>query len=92
MAKKRKTLITAAVAFASTPAGRRLIQQAKEYASRPENQARARALVQQAKEYAARPENQARIQKLMKTRSAKSATDKPSPGAGFPSYGTPPRT
>jgi hypothetical protein len=82
---KKKTLITAAVAFASTPTGRRLIQQAKEYASRPENQARARALVQQAKEYSARPENQERIQKLMKSRSS----NRRPPTTPQP-YGTPP--
>jgi hypothetical protein len=89
---KKKSLITAAVAFASSPLGRRLILQAKEYAARPENQARARALMQQAKEYAARPENQQRIRQVMKPRSSKSPTRKPSFTADTPSYGTPPRT
>ena len=36
MAKSRKGLVVAAVAFANTPQGRQLIQQAKEYLSRPE--------------------------------------------------------
>ncbi len=66
---KRKGLIAAAMAFASTPAGRRVIQQAKNYASRPENRERARAFVQQAREYAARPENRERVQKVINRRS-----------------------
>jgi hypothetical protein len=46
---KKKTLLTAAVAFASSPQGRRLIQQAKEYATRPENQAKAKQAITKAR-------------------------------------------
>ena len=50
MAKKKKTsLIAAAAAFAASPQGRRLLQMAKEYASKPENQARARQLIADAR-------------------------------------------
>jgi len=49
MAKKRRGMIAAAAAFAASPQGRRLIQQAKEYASRPETKARAQELVAQAR-------------------------------------------
>ena len=85
---RKKTLLAAAAAFASTPTGRRLIQQAREYASRPENQARARAVVQQAREYAARPENQERIRRLMKSRSVHPSS--PSRPGDYGAPGTPP--
>jgi hypothetical protein len=49
MAKKRRGMIAAAAAFAASPQGRRLLQQAKEYASRPETKARAQELVTQAR-------------------------------------------
>ena len=78
---RKKTLITTAAAFASTPMGRRLIMQAKEYASRPENQARVRNVIQQAREFASRPENQERIRKLMKSRTTNASASKP-PGTG----------
>ena len=46
---RRKTLLAAAVAFASSPQGRRMIQQAKTYAQRPENRAKAQQAVSQVK-------------------------------------------
>jgi len=49
MARRRRGLIAAAAAFAASPQGRRLIQQAKEYASRPETKARAQELLAQAR-------------------------------------------
>ena len=49
MSKKRKGMVVAVTAFASSPQGRRLIQQAKEYASRPETKAKAQQLVAQAR-------------------------------------------
>ena len=49
MAMKRKGLFVAAAAFASSPQGRRLMQQAKEYASRPETKERAQQLLSQAR-------------------------------------------
>ena len=49
MAKKSKGLFVAAAAFAASPQGRRLIQQAKEYASRPETKERAQQLLSQAR-------------------------------------------
>jgi hypothetical protein len=49
MAKKTKGLLAAAMAFAATPQGRMLLQQAKEYASRPETKARAQQLISQAR-------------------------------------------
>jgi hypothetical protein len=49
MAKKTKGLLAAAMAFAATPQGRMLLQQAKEYASRPETKARAQQLLSQAR-------------------------------------------
>jgi hypothetical protein len=49
MATKRKGLIAAAAAFAASPQGRRLLNQAKEYASRPETKARAQELLAQAR-------------------------------------------
>jgi hypothetical protein len=49
MAKKSKGLLAAAMAFAASPQGRRLLQQAKEYAGRPENKQRAQDLMSQAR-------------------------------------------
>jgi hypothetical protein len=49
MTKKSKGLFVAAAAFAASPQGRRLIQQAKEYASRPETKERAQQLLSQAR-------------------------------------------
>jgi hypothetical protein len=49
MAKKRKALLTAALAFAATPQGQQLLKQAKEYAQRPETKLRAQQLVAQAR-------------------------------------------
>jgi len=47
--KKTKGLLAAAMAFAATPQGRALLQQAKEYASRPETKQRAQQLITQAR-------------------------------------------
>jgi hypothetical protein len=47
---KKKGIVAAAAAFAASPQGRRLIAQAKDYASRPENKEKARQLIQQAKD------------------------------------------
>lgn len=49
MAKKSKALLAAAVAFAASPQGRKLLTQAKEYASRPETKQRAQELVAKAR-------------------------------------------
>jgi hypothetical protein len=49
MARKRKGLLAAAMAFAATPQGRMLLQQAKEYATRPETKQRAQQLISQAR-------------------------------------------
>jgi hypothetical protein len=49
MAKKTKGLLAAAMAFAATPQGRALLQQAKEYATRPETKQRAQELLAQAR-------------------------------------------
>jgi hypothetical protein len=75
MAKKRRGMIAAAAAFAASPQGRRLIQQAKEYASRPETKARAQELVAQARN-------------RRKGGSPSAAPDRTSAGS---TYGTPPR-
>ena len=80
MAKKRKGMIAAAAAFAASPQGRRLIQQAKGYAARPETKARAQELVAQARN-------------RRKGGSPSAAPDRSS-SAGSPAgspYGTPPR-
>ena len=50
MAKKTRGLLAAAMAFAATPQGQRLLQQAKEYASRPETKQRAQQLIAQARQ------------------------------------------
>ena len=76
MAKRRKGMMAAAAAFAASPQGRRLIQQAREYASRPETKARAQELLAQARNR----------RKGGTTPSA--AADRTSAGS---SYGTPPR-
>jgi hypothetical protein len=49
MAKKTRGLIAAAMAFAATPQGRQLLQQAREYATRPETKQRAQELLAQAR-------------------------------------------
>jgi hypothetical protein len=49
MGKKRKGVVAAAAAFAASPQGRRALQQAKEYAQRPETKAKARDLIAQAR-------------------------------------------
>jgi hypothetical protein len=50
MAKKKRTaVLAAAAAFAASPQGRKLLNQAKEYAMRPENQQRARELAAKAR-------------------------------------------
>jgi hypothetical protein len=49
MAKKRRDLLAAAAAFAASPQGRRLIQQVKEYAQRPETRQKALQLLEQAR-------------------------------------------
>lgn len=45
MVRRKKGLLAAAAAFAASPQGRRLIQEVRQYASRPENKARARQFV-----------------------------------------------
>jgi hypothetical protein len=45
MAKKTKGLLAAALAFAATPQGRALLQQAKEYAQKPETKQKAQQLL-----------------------------------------------
>lgn len=49
MARNKKSLFAAAAAFAASPQGRRMLQQAKEYASRPENRARAKQFIADAR-------------------------------------------
>jgi hypothetical protein len=49
MSKKRTAVIAAAAAFAASPQGQKLLAQAKEYATRPENQRRAQELVAKAR-------------------------------------------
>lgn len=44
---KKKGLLLAAAAFASSPQGRRFIQQAKEFVARPENRAKAEQVISQ---------------------------------------------
>ena len=76
MAKGRKGLVGAALAFAASPQGRRVIQQAKEYASKPENRQKAQQLVQQAR--SRRP-------------GAKPGTTPDGTTGANPPYGTPPQ-
>lgn len=78
MAKKTKSLLAAAMAFAATPQGRALLQQAKEYATRPETKQRAQALLSQARA-------------RRKGGITPSTTSGPARGAGTPPYGTPPK-
>ena len=75
MARKRKGMIAAAAAFAASPQGRRLLQQAKEYAARPETKARAQELVAQARN----------------RRKGGSPSAAPDPAAPIPPAKTPPR-
>jgi hypothetical protein len=75
MARKRRTLLTAALAFAATPQGQRLLQQAKEYARRPETKQRAQELL-----------TQARTKGLRGSRSSSTVS-----GPTSPTYGTPPQ-
>ena len=88
MARKRKssrktrTLLTAAMAFAASPQGRKLLQQAKEYAARPETKAKAAQLFGQAKVKA----NQAAAQ----AKARRSGTSYS--GTTAPAYGTAPHS
>jgi hypothetical protein len=81
MARKRKGMVAAAAAFAASPQGRRMLQQAKAYASRPENQEKAKQLLQRAKSRGS---------------SKSTAPARPDAGQngayGAPVYGTPSRT
>jgi hypothetical protein len=72
---RKKTLLAAAMAFASSPQGRRLIQQAREYASRPENRAKAQQAL-------------AQVRSRATSRGTSTGT---STGTSAPPYGTPPR-
>ena len=75
MARKRRGMIAAAAAFAASPQGRRLIQQAKEYVSRPETKARAQELVTQARN---------------RGKGGGPSSSAPGRTPADPSYGTPP--
>ena len=79
MARKTRGLLAAAMAFAATPQGRLLLQQAKDYATRPETKQRAQQLLSQAR---------ARRKGAV---TPSSATSRPVRGAGTPPYGTPPK-
>jgi hypothetical protein len=76
MAKKTKTLLAAAMAFAASPQGRQLLAQAKEYASRPETKQRAQQLIAQARSRGKgyTPSSSVRVN-----------------GSSTPTYGTPPK-
>ena len=76
MSKKRKGAVAAAAAFAASPQGRRMLQQAKEYAQRPETKAKARELIEQARSRA-------------KSGKGGDTTSRPV-GETAPTYGTPP--
>jgi len=78
MARKRRTLLTAALAFAATPQGQRLLQQAKEYARRPETKQRAQELLSQARSKGLRG-------------SPTGSTGSTVSGPSNPTYGTPPQ-
>lgn len=83
MARKRRTLLTAALAFAATPQGQRLLQQAKEYAQRPETKQRAQQLLAQA-----------RAKGLRGTHPSRPGTVNGSTDTSYgtnPTYGTPPQ-
>jgi hypothetical protein len=86
MAKKRakkraksRTLLAAAVAFAASPPGRKLLKQAKEYAALPETKQRAQQLVAQARSRAKGGAG-----------SGPASTERASDPAA-PSFGTPPQ-
>jgi len=76
MARKRKGMLAAAAAFAASPQGRRLIQQAREYAARPETKARAQELLAQARN---------------RRKGGTTPQAAPDPAPTGPAYGTPPR-
>lgn len=76
MSKKRKGAVAAAAAFAASPQGRRMLQQAKDYAQRPETKAKARELIAQARTRAKAAKNGG-------------TTSRPA-GDTTPTYGSPP--
>lgn len=77
--KKTKGLLAAAMAFAATPQGRALLQQAKEYANRPETKQRAQQLIAQARA-------------RRKGGITPSSPSGPPPSSTTPPYGTPPKS
>jgi hypothetical protein len=77
MARKSRNMLVVLAAFAASPQGRRLLQQAKEYASRPENRQRAAQLLSQARAGG-------------KGGSGPTSTA-PGSGSDGPSYGSPPK-
>jgi hypothetical protein len=79
MAKKTKGLLAAAMAFAATPQGRMLLQQAKEYATRPETKQRAQQLLTEV-----RARRKGRI-------TPSTPVAPPVRDSGTPPYGTPPK-
>jgi hypothetical protein len=83
MAKKSKGVVAAAAAFAASPQGRRLLAQAKDYASRPENQEKAKRLVAQARAKAA-------SRRTTPSTKVAPATGDGTQVHGGPVYGTPP--
>jgi hypothetical protein len=83
MAKKSKSMIAAAAAFAASPQGRKLLQMAKEYANRPETRQRAQQLFDQAR-------TQVRARAAAKSASPSGRTFTPTE-SGTPPYGTPPK-
>ena len=85
MSKKRKGAVAAAAAFAASPQGRRLLQQAKEYAQRPENKAKARELIAQARTRA-----KAAKQGATTSQPAGGTTTTSSTPSTTPTYGSPP--
>ena len=90
MSKKRKGLVAAAAAFAASPQGRRLLQQAKEYAARPETKERARALVEQARTRAS--SGRGGTSGTTTGTTTGTANGSATTSGGAPVYGTPPRT
>ena len=82
MARKRRTLLTAALAFAATPQGQRLLQQAKEYAKRPETKQKAQQLLAQARSKGVRGSRPG---------STVSGANSSTYGSTSPTYGTPPQ-
>jgi hypothetical protein len=81
MSKKRKGAVAAAAAFAASPQGRRMLQQAKEYAQRPETKAKARELMAQARTRAKAAKN---------ARGGDATTSRPVGETATPTYGSPP--